>query len=329
MTAVYLGLDIAKDSYDAVLLRDGQDDRGRHRAFPNTTAGHQALQDWLQRQSVAPAALHACLEATGRYGDALAQALYDAGYTVSVVNPARIKAYAASELQRAKTDRLDAGVIARFGRAQRPRPWTPPTPEQRQLQALQRRLDDLQAMYRQEDNRRQAPGTPPAVQASIQTILAALQAEIQAIRQQLAEHIDHHPTLKAQRALLCSIPGISHTTATVLLAEIGNVHAFRSARQLAAYAGLTPRPRLSGSSVRGRTRLAKTGNARLRKALYFPAVVAKKHNPLIRAFCQRLLAAGKTTMCVLAAAMRKLLHLAFGILRSQRPFDPNYIHETT
>jgi transposase len=137
--------------------------------------------------------------------------------------------------------------------------------------------------------------------------------------------MDSHPHLKAQRDLLTSIPGIAETTATVILAEIRDLDTFDSADQLAAFAGLTPHEFSSGSSVHGKPRLSKIGNSRLRKALYMPAVVACRHNPFIRAFCDRLLAKGKSKMSMVGAAMHKLLRQAFGVLKSQKPFDPNFL----
>ncbi|MEI6084983.1 MAG: transposase [Verrucomicrobiota bacterium] len=124
--------------------------------------------------------------------------------------------------------------------------------------------------------------------------------------------------------MLQNIPGIGETTAHKLLAEVPLLGQYRSARQAAVYAGLSPRQRESGSSVRGKTRLSKVGNATVRRALYLPAVVAVQANPLLRVFAQRLLAAGKPKMAVVGAVMRKLLHQAHGVLKHNRPFDPNY-----
>ena len=138
----------------------------------------------------------------------------------------------------------------------------------------------------------------------------------------IRSHIDSHPGLKGQRDLLLSIPGIGETTAAKLLAEIMDVKLYESARQLAAFAGLAPRPHESGSSVRRKARLSKSGAPRLRKALYFPAVVAMRHNPYVRAMSERLKERGKCPMQVIGAAMRKLIHIAYGVLKSGRPFDP-------
>lgn len=144
----------------------------------------------------------------------------------------------------------------------------------------------------------------------------------------MSVHFDQYPHLKQQRELLTSIPGIGEQTAAVLLAEVGRIEDYKNARQLAAYAGLTPCERSSGTSVHGKTRLSCTGNVRLRKALYMPAVVAMRCNPLPKAMSERLLGRGKVKMQVIGALMRKLVHLAFGILKSQKPFDPNYLTAT-
>ena len=318
-TTAFLGLDIAKAKFDAALLQDG---RTHYRQFANTPAGCTALRTWLGDHATLP--LHACLEATGIYGDALALFLHEQGLRVSVVNPARIKAFAQSELVRNKTDKADAALIARFCAAHQPPAWTPPPPEQRQLQALVRRVAALQAMRQQERNRRDLePATSP-ITASLADHLAHLDAQLHHLQQQLRAHLQAQPHLRHQTELLQSIPGIGETTAVKLLAEVPQLGQYRSARQAAAYAGLSPRQRQSGSSVCGKTRLSKVGNAAVRKALYLPAVAALRANPILRAFATRLLAAGKPKMAVVGAVMRKLLHQAHGVLKHNRPFDPNY-----
>jgi transposase len=313
-TQAYLGIDIAKRSFDAVLLQEG---RTRHRQFANTTVGFQQLHAWLRDHTT----VHAGLEATSRYGDALALFLYQHGVRVSVINPARTHAFAKSELARTKTDKADAALIARFVAAHQPPAWTPPPPEQRQLQALVRRLDALQAMRQAERNRWDLEDAASVLAESLQAHLAHLDQQIQQLQQRLRQHLRAHPALQQRCALLQSIPGIGECTALKLLAELPQC---RSARQAAAHAGLSPRQRESGSSVHGKTRLSKTGNARLRKALYLPAVVAMRYNPLLREFAQRLVGRGKPKMAVVGAVMRKLLHQAHGVLKHGQPFDPNY-----
>lgn len=315
----HLGLDVAKAKFDAALFQDG---RTYHHQFPNTATGFSALQQWLRGRATLP--VHACLEATGSYGNALALFLHQQGLRVSVVNPAQIKAFAHSELLRTKTDRVDAALIARFCAAHQPLVWTPPPPEHRQLQALVRRVDALKAMRQQERNRLELEAADSPLRASLTEHLTHLESQIATLQQQVRAHVQAHPTLHHPAQLLQSIPGIGETTAHKLLAEVPLLGQYRSARQAAAYAGLSPRQRESGSSVRGKTRLSKVGNAAVRRALYLPAVVALKANPLLRVFAQRLLAAGKPKMAVVGAVMRKLLHQAHGVLKHNRPFDPNY-----
>lgn len=317
MKLIPLGIDIAKSSFQAALLRDG---KLRHHGFPNSSQGFTQLQAWLAKRGVER--VHACMEATASYGDELALSLYTAGHTVSIVNPARIKGFAQSELQRNKTDKLDAALMARFCQQKQPQAWSPPPAEIQQLQALVRRLDAVAEMRQRERNRLEQAQSLPPVRESLEKIIAALDAEIARLRQLIKGHIDQHPRLRQDRDLLLSIPGIGETTAAWVLSEV-QVSAYSSARQVAAHAGLTPRHHESGRSVRGPTRLSKTGNRRLRRALYLPAVVAKRYNPLIREFCERLQQRGKRPMEIIGAAMRKLLHIVYGVLKSGKAFDPS------
>lgn len=322
MTPTFLGIDISKKDFHVFLLKE---ERGsKPKKFTNSTEGFESLNKWLKKLGVEE--LHACMEATSIYGDALAEFLYEAGYQVSVVNPARIKGFAKSELLRTKTDSVDAALIARFCAAIKPSFWKPTPFEVKELQALLRRLESLTQMYQQEENR---------LETATETIAKLTRAHLEYIQEQQAEikkmisdHFDQYPHLKQQRELLTSIPGIGEQTAAVLLAEVGRIEDYKNARQLAAYAGLTPCERSSGTSVHGKTRLSCTGNVRLRKALYMPAVVAMRCNPLLKAMSERLLGRGKVKMQVIGALMRKLVHLAFGILKSQKPFDPNYLTAT-
>ena len=317
----YLGIDVSKDWLDVVLLREGLPaETGQ---FDNNVQGFRQLQHFLKKRKAKE--VHVCLEATGYYGLEVALFLHQVAYLVSVVNPARIKAYAESQLSRTKTDAGDAACIADFCRTQQPEAWTPPPPEQQELQALVRHLQNLNDMRQQELNRRQAGIPSETLLKTLDDHIAFLDQQSAALLRQIRDHIQRHPHLRQQHDLLTSIPGIGDLTAFKLLAEIVDVCAFDSARQLAAFAGLTPRERRSGSSLRGRTRLSKRGSSRLRSALYFPAIVAQRHNPILQPFAQRLLAAGKSKLQVIAAVMRKLLHLVFGILKSGQPFDPHYL----
>lgn len=314
MTFIPIGIDIAKAKFDAAALRNG---KYKTKVFQNTPEGFRAFLAWLQAFPTP----HVCLEATGRYGEGLALFLVDHGLAVSVVNPAQIHAFGHAELSRTKTDKSDAKRIARFCLSQRPPLFQPPPPAVRPLQALVRRLESLLEMRQMEKNR--LDGADPTVRPSIEAVLATLDTEIAATRSRIREHIDHDPDLKSRRDLLDTIPGLGDATIPVLLAALGDVHRFENARSVAAFAGLSPKEHQSGK-WKGHTRLSKTGDALLRKALYMPAIVARRHNPLIRAFCERLKAQGKNGKLIVGAAMRKLLVLAYGVLKSGRPFDPNH-----
>ena len=321
LSIVVLGVDIAKLKFDVCLIKENG--KVKHKVFANTTHGFEQLVGWLNSHTVA--GLHVCLEATGSYGEALALYLFDAGLTVSVVNPAQVKAFAASRLTRTKTDKVDAEVIARFCLAHQPQAWQPPAPPVRELQALVRRLESLIEMRVSEENRLSSGVSIETVRHSLEDHINYLLAEIKQTELMIREHIKNHPDLKEKSDLLDSIPGIGATTAALLLAEITDFTQYKSAGQVAAYAGLVPRERRSGSSVRGRTCLSKIGNARLRKALYFPAITALRSSDFFQAWASGMRERGKSKMAVIGAAMRKLIHLAYGVLKTGKPFDPNWV----
>jgi len=324
MTAI-LGIDIAKDQFVSVLLVEGESSEPA--AFDNTPAGFGRLQRYLKKRK--RKTLHACMEATGRYHEALADFLYAQGFSVSVVNPAQIKAYGDSQLRRNKTDRLDAALIADFCRTQQPPLWSPPPPEWRQLQALVRHLEDLQADYQRQRNRQHAlqhaVQTAPLVLDNLAAQLDLLKQQMEQVKQAIQEHLDQHPDLKRDKDLLTSIPGIGDLTAGKLLAEFRAIHDFDDVRQLVAFAGLNPRQHQSGKSVRGHTPISKQGRATLRALLFLPAIVAKNRYPCLQSRIERWRQRGLCEMEIVVALMRKLLHLIFGVLKSGQPFYPLYL----
>lgn len=318
VTMEILGIDVGKRDLHAVLL---QGDRSASKSVANTPSGWAQLQTWLTNRKAHR--VHACLEATGGWSENVAIALHEAGHVVSVVNPSRIRAFAQSELLRTKTDRIDAALIARFCRLHVPDPWMPPPPEIRTLQGLVRRYQSLVAMHADEENRLQAPIVALAVKESIRATLEHLDRELRRVDHEIEQLFKQYPPLSRQRDLLTSIPGIGDTSAARILGEMPNIAEFRDVKAVAAFAGLSPRHHESGSSCRS-TRLAKAGNGNLRHALYWPAISAMRHNPILRRFADRLRARGKPNMTIIAAVMRKLLVLAYGVLKSGRRFDAAY-----
>lgn len=313
----FLGIDIAKDTFQVTLLQDAQTNSG---AFANDPAGFRKLTAWLKKRKAKT--VWACQEATGRYGDALAEYLYQAGHQVSVVNPLVIKSFGQSYLTRNKTDALDAELIARYCQLHQPALWSPPPPEVRELQEIVRQYEALQTNLQQVKNRQQSGLKSPVVLEQLQAQRHFLEQQLKDLLKRLRQHIDQHPDLKHRQDLLESIPGIGQITAAKIQAV--GLDRFAEASALAAYAGLTPLNRTSGSSVRRRAKLSKIGDADLRKGLYLPAVAALRWNPVIRQFYDRLRAAGKCKMVALGAAMHKLLRIAFGVLKSDSPFDPTF-----
>ena len=252
-------------------------------------------------------------------GEDVAAQLYDLGHMVSVVNPARIKAFGQSEGVRTKTDEVDASLIARFCRSQKPAPTPQPSHKERQLQAFVRRRENLIDMQTQETNRSKAAHVDSPIQQSIDEHLVYLGERIANIEREIQSLIDDDPDLKGKLDLLRSIPGIGATTSDH---PWGNAWAKRVSRREGCRcrtAGLSPRHNQSGLFP-GRSRLCKAGNANLRKALYWPAISAMRYNPVLRAFAQRLYRRGKRKMVIIAAVMRKLLTLAYGVLKGGRAF---------
>ena len=314
-----LGIDVSKETLDMTLLKANEPEQTKQVA--NQTKGFKQVQRWLTKQQVQQ--VHVCLEATNIYWEEAAEFFHQQGHLVSVVNPARISGFAQSQLRRNKTDPLDGEVIAQFCAAVEPELWTPPTPEQRHLRALVRHQQALQKTLTQQTNRL-ATCREPAVQASLERLSAFLEAEIEQVEQQIQAFIQQQADLKRQYDLLNSIKGIGPKTAVVLLAEMYDLANYESARAAAADAGLTPRHHTSGQTIRRKPKLSKMGKSAVRGALFLPAITAMQHNPFVRALKERLEARGKHWKVIVGAAMRKLLHLAYGVLKNQTPFDPNY-----
>lgn len=320
-----LGIDVSKDKVDVALFLS--ESQRMSATFDNDKQGFKQLQRWLLDQGQAH--VHACLEATGRYGEAIAEYLYGQGHQVSVVNPSRIHAYGRSKMRRSKTDKTDALLIADFCATQKPPLWAPVSEHQQELQELTRQLDDLKGSRQRVSNRLGSGIRSQTVKKLLQEQLDLLDEQIRQLQKTIDNHIQADEQAHHSFALLISIPGIGALTAAKFLAEVPDIRLFASADQLAAYAGLVPRHHLSGSSVRGRATLAKTGNTHLRTAFYMPALSAERFNPLIADLAHRLRRATipKSKMTIVAAIMHKLLVLAYGVLKSQRPFDPNFAHK--
>jgi transposase len=311
----FLGIDVSKAKLDCALLLG---DKYRSKVVGNNAAGLATLRQWLEKNQGSTAQV--CMEATGIYWELAAQTLADAGHKVSVVNPALPKAHAQSLGLRIKTDAADARVLASFCKEKQPAAWVPLSFSERALRALVLRHQGLVEIQTQEKNRMES--ARQEVRESLEAHLKWLAGELDRIEQAIKQTIDDDPDLKGKRDLLDSIPGLGERTIAVLLAYCGQAKRFSTARQFAAFAGLSPRLHESGSSVRLKPRMSKVGHAFLRRALYMPAMVTLYKTAWGRVFRERLAANGKAPKLIIGAMMRKLAQVAYGVLLSGKTFDP-------
>jgi transposase len=314
----HVGVDVGKAWLDVALL-DGE--RVRRFRAANDATGHAAIAAWLAPR-LGGATAHVCLEATGAYGFAFARAMHEAGHRVSLVNPAQIKAFGGSELLRTKTDKVDAALNARFCRAMQPPAWAPPPEAVARLRELVRRCAALKAMRTQEINRLRSGAVTAAALASVERTIAFLEGEIEAITVATAEVIAADTELAAQARLLASIPGLGSRAVAVLLGELPNLEGFAHAKKVAAFVGIAPGERSSGTRQPAGSPISRVGNGLARATLVLCALSARRHNPILRRFADRLAATGKPKKVVLVAVARKLLTIAHGVTRHRRPFDP-------
>lgn len=318
MTKAYLGIDIAKDKFDVALLLT---EKFKTKSFSNTTKGFESLIIWLKKYEFDD--LHICQEATGIYGEKLAYFLHENHFNVSVVNPNRIKSFGNSMLSRNKTDQADAKLIAHFCQAMNPGLWSPMPTHVQLLRSLVRRLDGLKAIKYQESNRLEAACND--VSESVNSHIEWLDQEIKRVENKIKDCAKNDPDLRDKDQLLKTIPGISDTTSHLILTFLWDVHNFENAKQVAAFVGVNPKQRQSGTSINGKTKMSKIGDSNIRKGLYMPAMSALRYNPVIKKFGEKLATNGKTKMQILGAVMRKLLHIAYGVLKSGKPFDENIL----
>ena len=319
---IKVGCDVSKRKFDAALLEPGG--KYRSKCFDNDAQGFKAFMAWLHLH--APGGLpdvHVCMESTGAYHEALALHVHDSGVKVSVVNPVRVKRFMESEGVRNKTDSGDAKALARFCLKNEPEAWEAPSHSVRELQALVLRLQALQEMRQAEASRLDI--AHESVRASIVQLIAALDTSIEDVRRQIQSTIDDDPDLRQRRDLLQSIPGLGNKTIPQLLAYIGRPERFKTVKALIAYASLAPLIRQSGSSVNKTRGTHAQGHRELKQALFYPALVAGKYNPLVAQFRDRLKAQNKPGLVIVVACMHKLLAIAYGVLKSKKPFDPRHL----
>lgn len=321
---VYVGIDVGKQELVVALCDAEGNPMGKGFSVSNNKTGYDRLRRVLDTYDAE--GFHVCMESTGVYGEQAAAVFHgQAGLTVSIVNPVRIHAYARAQLKRTKTDQVDALLIAQYAASQHPAAWEPETATVRELRELLRYREGLVETVTRFNNQLEkyqySTASAAKVVKSLKQLGRQVEKQIAAIDTACRTVLEHDNQLKEDQQRLAGVPGIGELTALKLVAELGRIEGY-SVKQVVAHSGLSPKERTSGISVRGKSRISKIGNGHLRKALYMPAIVATRFNPVLKVFYEKLVAAGKPKKVAIIAVMRKLLHIAYGILKNKTDFNP-------
>lgn len=316
----YLGIDVAKAKLDVVLLKGEQTFKG---GFANTPAGFAQLLAWLKQRGVEQ--VYPCLEATGSYSDAIVHFLYQAGFAVSLLNPAVLVDYRKSQNVRRKNDQVDALLLAHYAAEHHPRPWVPLPASVLYLRQLLHYRDSLLQASLQTRNRLLAGRLTGWVRDQVQAHFQHLERERAQAEVQRVRYLHQCADLKCAWLLLQTIPGIGWLASAYLLAHIGEIARFGSPKALVSLAGLSVIDHTSGSSVARRAHIDRHGREQLRQILYLCALQALRTSAqpsAMQVWAQRLQQRGKPDKVVMGAVMRKTLHIVYGVLKHQQPYDP-------
>ena len=317
---MYLGIDISKDRLDCHKLNG---EYGEVKEFKNNRKGIKALVKWsADCQQVV-------MEATGVYWQSCAFAIHEVGIAVSVVNPSRVKNFARMNLVRGKTDKMDAKLIAEFAQMVKPDHWQPPTDKDQELKIIVRERDSLVKELTRLTNQKHAhdhrKGSSSSVQECLNERIKLLKSQIKRFEKEIKLLCQEEFPEAYQ--VIRSLPGIGPVTSSVLLSETQGLKHFHDAKQLTAYTGIAPAPHESGNT-KHRSPISKTGNKRIRKAFYLATLKAAKH-PAFKEFYQRILKRSNSTKLARIALARKLLVIAFTLVKSNQHFDPDFRKTTT
>lgn len=306
-----LGIDVSKKTLDCCLISDGI---FYEKKFANNPEGIKALQTWLQEQET-DKEIHCCCEATGNYYQAVAEALKQ-NHIISVENPYKIKSFAKTIMQRNKTDKQDARLIAEYCKTLKPQPWQQPKEAQKRLQEITRLIARTKKSRAAEKNKAQT--APDYLKRHIQSTIQHFDKLIEELETELKHFYSNNPEQNTKKQRLQTIDGIGESTANELLAVIDD--RFKTAKQLTAYLGLDPRQSQSGTSLNKKAHISKMGRSDTRTALYMPAMVAYRMNAFPD-FIARLKGKGKPPKVIITAIMRKLAVIAFHIIKKDEDYD--------
>lgn len=325
MSKNILGVDVSKNTLSAALLSN---ECYKYKDFANDKSGHLALHNWLKATGIC--GIEVCLEATGTYGDEVSDFMYHLGYIVKVINPLQIKSFAKAKLSRHKTDKVDSAIIAEYGATFESICYEPIKADRKELRSLYRCTQDLKEQITFCINHLENEHLlPKLVRDNWQKTKKHYEKQSKILQVRILEIIKSDKDLDMHFSHLQSIKGIGQETGIAILAELPRIESFKSARQLAAFIGLTPKHHQSGTSVHGRTKISKMGVGGLRKALFFPAMSAMRFNEYFKKFALKLESSGKAKKSIICAVMRKLVHIIFGILKNREEFKIErlcYVH---
>lgn len=317
INAHFIGIDIAKLKFDIAFKKNN---KWLECTFENNQQGHKLFLKWLKNYTHNP---FICLEATGAYGEILAEYLIKHNVEVSIVNPMQIKHYAKSLLSRNKNDRVDARIIASYAEKYLPPRFNIKSPEQRLLRESVQLIEVLNHQKTQLRNQLETLRTKE-VMKTIEKMICSIDKQVLQVEETMKASIKNNADYAEKKQRLMSLVGIGEKTANKFIAYCPEIENFNKAKQLAAYIGATPKQYQSGK-YSGKTRLSKCGNAELRKAFYMPALVAKNSNPYLKEFCERLKKNGLKPKQIICAVMRKLIHIIFGMLKNKQDFNPDLL----
>ena len=331
MKTLSLGVDIACQNMALAVLYDGTVETLP--SVSNEGTGFTQLRQTLAARypDLLPVQIQVCLEPTGGYEEAFCLFAYAQGWQVHLPNPKQVRDWAKGCGQRAKTDRIDARLLARYLCERRPPLWHPVEAAVSELESLLERKRDLEQMIQQEKNRQQLLARRPriagAVTTSVGEVLSSLEQALSQIEQALQAHLTQQPALAEQARQLRTVPGVGAKNVLALLITLSRFFALTqgqgSAKSLTAYAGLDPATLESGTSVRGTRGISRLGNRRLRQQLYMGALGGTRGNNGLRRFYERLVSRGKAKKTALIAAAHKILTWSWAVFRTRSDFDAN------
>jgi len=322
-----IGIDVSKATLDCAWLRDPDQSKAKRKSCQNEVDCFESIITWAEAFSELPRqSLAFVIEPTHIYHEQLVQFLHTLGATVYLVNPGRVRKFAEGIGILSKNDVIDADLLARYGlMAKKLTVFEPAPQEVNDLRSLLNRLDVLERNLRRELNRQEKTGKSLTFhrleQQSITRSIKRHKAEIVSFKNAARDCVNASPWLQRGVELLCTVPGVGERTAWLMMVVLSS-RQFHCAAEVASFLGLNPIEKRSGKSEYRKPRLSKSGSSHYRQALYFPAMVATRRNPDVQALYERLVDAGKPKMCALGAAMRKLVHICYGVYKNQQPYQP-------